>query len=255
MKIISWNVNGVRALERNGHWANFLSLPADIICIQETKASIEQLSDQVASPEGFFTHYYSSTVRKGYSGVAIYSKIEPKKVHYGIGVEKYDEQGRVLALEFDKYIVINVYVPNGNSRTASLDFKLEFYETLLSFMNSFREKGLSPIVCGDINVAHEEIDLARPDANKKSIGFLPEERAWIDSYLSDGYIDVFRYIYPDKKDAYTYWDQKSRARDRNVGWRIDYFFIEQKKAKDIVKMKIMSDVEGSDHCPIYLEIK
>lgn len=254
MNIITWNVNGLRALERNGHWDTFLTLPADVICLQEIKAEEGQLSQAVAKPEGFYTYFHSSTARKGYSGVAMYSKIEPKHVHYGIGIEKYDEQGRVISLEFDDTVIINVYVPNGNSKTAPLDFKLEFYESLLQYMNGWRQKGLSPIVCGDINVAHTEIDLARPEANKKSVGFLPEEREWIDAYLSEGYIDVFRYLNPEKKDIYTYWDQKSRARDRNVGWRIDYFFMPQKMAKNIKNLQVMSDVYGSDHCPMLLKL-
>ena len=254
-KIISWNVNGIRAIARKGYWEDFKNLPADIICVQETKASAEQLDEDVRNPTGFHSFFHSSTARKGYSGVAVYSKIEPRKVQYGLGIDKYDEQGRTLVLTYKDFTLINVYVPNGKSKTAPLDYKMGFYDSLMELMERLRKKGENVIMCGDINVAHEAIDLARPDANKKSIGFLPEERAWIDGLMDLGYIDTFRYFYPDKAEAYSYWDMQSRARDRNVGWRIDYFFIHNSFQKNLKKADIHSHVFGSDHCPVSIEIK
>ena len=253
-KLISWNVNGIRAIVRKGYWEDFLNLPADIICIQETKASEEQLDEEVRNPEGFYTYFHSSTARKGYSGVAIYSKIEPKHAQIGIGIDKYDEQGRTIVLTYDNFTLVNVYVPNGKSKTAPLDYKMGFYDALFELMEERRAKGENVVMCGDINVAHEEIDLARPSANKKSIGFLPEERAWIDELQNNGYIDTFRHFYPDKKDSYSYWDMQSRARDRNVGWRIDYFFIHNTFQSSLKAAAIHNDVFGSDHCPISVEI-
>ncbi|PIP86932.1 exodeoxyribonuclease III [Candidatus Campbellbacteria bacterium CG22_combo_CG10-13_8_21_14_all_36_13] len=254
IKIIGWNVNGIRAVHRKGNWSWFESIQPDIFCVQETKASPEQLPEEVKNPDGYHSYFSSSQIRKGYSGVAVYSRIEPLEWREGIGVEKFDEQGRVLTLHFEKFILINVYVPNGNSQTAPLDFKLEFYEELLNYMNKLRSQ--SPIIMtGDINVAHEEIDLARPKENEKNVGFLPEERAWIDAYIQAGYVDTFRDMNPNKAGAYSYWDLKSGARERNVGWRIDYFFASQEIMPKIKKSEILSDVYGSDHCPISITIE
>jgi len=254
MLIIGWNVNGIRAVHRKGNWSWFENAQPDIFCVQETKASPEQLPEEVRSPAGYQSYFSSSQIRKGYSGVAVYSKEEPKEWREGIGIEKFDEQGRILTLHFEKFILINAYVPNGNSATASLDFKLEFYEELLNYMNKLHAD--SPIILtGDINVAHEEIDLARPKENEKNIGFLPEERAWIDEYIQAGYADTFRTMNPNKVDAYSYWDLKSGARERNVGWRIDYFFASQDILPKIKKSEILSDVYGSDHCPISITIE
>jgi len=254
MKIVGWNVNGLRAVHRKGNWSWFEETQPDILCLQETKASPDQLAPEVSNPEGYFSYFSSSQTRKGYSGVAVYSKVEPKEWNEGIGIKKYDEQGRILTLVFEEFVLINVYVPNGNSKTAPLDFKLEFYEELLKYMDGFRAKGHKVIMTGDINVAHEEIDLARPKENSKRIGFLPEERAWIDEYLAAGYVDAFRNFYPEKIDVYSYWDVQSRARDRNVGWRIDYFFVSQDLLSKTKTSEVLSDVYGSDHCPIYLEL-
>ncbi len=255
MRIIGWNVNGIRAVHRKGNWDWFEQIKPDIFCVQETKASPDQLAPEVSNPQGYFAYFSSSEVRKGYSGVAVYSKIEPNEWSEGIGIKKYDEQGRILTLVYDEFVLINVYVPNGNSKTASLDFKLEFYEELLKYMDTYRGKGHKVIMTGDINVAHEEIDLARPKENSKRIGFLPEERAWIDEYIASGYVDVFRSFNPEKTGAYSYWDMKSHARERNIGWRIDYFFVSQDLLPKIKKSEILSEVYGSDHCPISLELK
>jgi len=253
MHIIGWNVNGIRAIHRKGHWPNLVALDADIFCVQETKSSPDQLPADVRNPSGYYSYFSSSTVRKGYSGVGVYSKVEPARWSEGLGIEKFDEQGRVLTLHFDEFVLVNVYVPNGNSKTASLDFKLEFYEALLAHMQKLEKKN-PVIMTGDINVAHEEIDLARPKENMKNIGFLPEERAWIDEYIQAGFSDVFRSMHPNKVGVYSYWDLKSGARERNVGWRIDYFFSSPTLMPRIQKSEIHTDIYGSDHCPISITI-
>ena len=250
MKIISWNVNGLRALHNQNYWNWFLNESPDIFCIQETKASSDQLPDEVKNPNGYFSYFSSSQTRKGYSGVATYTKEKPIKVIEGLGEKRFDEQGRTLTLKFNDFNIINAYVPNGASKTAPLDFKLDYYSKLLDYMNSLN----NVILCGDINVAHEEIDIARPKENKNSIGFLLVERERVDEILNNGYIDIFRHFYPDKINAYTYWDMVSRARERNVGWRLDYFFISSSLLPRIKSTSILSNVYGSDHCPILLEL-
>lgn len=253
MRLISWNVNGLRAVIRKGVWNQIFDTNPDIICIQETKASPEQLEGEVCPP-GYFAYYASSTARKGYSGVGLFSRIEPKKVTEGFEIERFDEYGRVLTAFFDSFVVITAYFPNGASKTAPLDYKLDFYDEFLSHCNKLRNEGYSIIFGGDLNVAHEAIDLARPEANKTSIGFLPEERAWIDELIRHGYMDTFRHFNPQKTGVYTYWDLKSGARERNVGWRLDYWFVSLDLLPQVKKAEVLSDIYGSDHCPILLEI-
>lgn len=255
MKLISWNVNGLRAVHRKGDWDIFLKRQKfDILCLQEIKAEKEQLPKDVAKLKDHFCYFESSKVKKGYSGVAIYSKIEPIKVEYGLGFEKFDVEGRVLIAHFDDFILYNVYFPQGG-REGRLEYKLDFYDAFLEHIEKNRKKGKKIIFCGDINTAHKEIDLARPKENQKNTGFLPEEREWIDELISFGYIDSFRYFYPNKKDVYSYWDMKTHARDRNVGWRIDYFFIDPSLGSKLKQASILSDFYGSDHCPILLELE
>ncbi|OGI87261.1 exodeoxyribonuclease III [Candidatus Nomurabacteria bacterium RIFCSPLOWO2_01_FULL_33_24] len=255
MKIISWNVNGLRALERQGYWGNILKKNPDIFCLQETKAHPDQLSEEVKLPKGYLSFFSSSEIKKGYSGVALYSKVKPKKVEYGIGIKKFDQEGRIIVSYFDGFVLLNIYFPNGGMSPERLEYKLEFYDAFLKFINKLRKKGYKIIFCGDINTAHEEIDLARPKANEQNTGFLPEERAWLDEIIASGYVDVFRHFFPNKKDTYTYWDLKTRARDRNVGWRIDYFFISADLIRKIKSTTILKDIYGSDHCPIEINIK
>jgi exodeoxyribonuclease-3 len=252
MKIISWNVNGLRAVHRKGHFDWFLTENPDVFCIQETKAHPDQLPEEVRNPEGYFSYFNSSDVKKGYSGVAVYSKVEPLKVEYGMGGK--DPEGRILTLHFKDFILINIYFPNGGGGPVRLAYKLDFYKQFLSYIEKLHKE--KPVVfCGDVNTAHKEIDLARPKENEKNTGFLPEERAWIDAVVKAGYIDVFRHLNPDILGAYTYWDMKTYARDRNVGWRIDYFFVSPEMLPRIAKTEIMNDVFGSDHCPLLLEIE
>ncbi len=253
MKIISWNTNGLRATAKQGFFTPlFKDEKVDILCLQETKAEPHQLEPETRDVPGYSSYFSYSKGRKGYSGVAIYSKIKPNEVFYGIGIKKFDDEGRILGAKYKDFTLITGYFPNGGSGPDRLEYKLEFYDAFLKFILKLRKNGENVIFCGDINTAHTEIDLARPKANKENTGFLPIERAWIDKVVKNNFIDVFRYFYPDKKDAYTYWDMKTFARDRNVGWRIDYFFADSAILTKIKKTGILTDYYGSDHCPIFM---
>jgi exodeoxyribonuclease-3 len=256
MKLISWNVNGLRSVHKNGLFLPFIQKEKpDILCLQETKSFDHQLPEEIAKINGYFSYFASSQIKKGYSGVAIYTKTEPKKVEYGMGMSRFDEEGRLLAAYFDEFVLLNVYFPNGGQGPVRLQYKYDFYDVFLEFIDGLKKKGHKVIFCGDVNTAHEAIDLARPKENEKNTGFLPEERAWIDEVVAHGYVDTFRHLHPNKKDAYSYWDMKTRARDRNVGWRIDYFFTGANLISKIKSASILSDTYGSDHCPITLEIE
>lgn len=254
MKITSWNVNGLRAVHRNGYWDTFLRTNPDIFCLQETKAEAPQLPLEVRETPGYVAHFASSKLRKGYSGVAIYSKIQPTKVEYGIGIKRFDDEGRVLVAHYDNFVLLNIYFPNGGSGPERLHYKLDFYDAFLLYIERLHASGKHIIFCGDVNTAHEAIDLARPKENEQNTGFLPEERAWLDEVVAHGYVDVFRHFYPTKTGAYTYWDMKTGARDRNVGWRIDYFFTNTGFLRHVKGIKILSDIYGSDHCPVELTL-
>jgi exodeoxyribonuclease-3 len=250
MRIISWNVNGLRANIKKGGFDWFLNESPDIFCLQEVKAEKSQLEPGVADPPGYISYFDHSKGRKGYSGVAVFTKKEPLKVEYGLGVPEFDQEGRFLGLFFKEFVLLNVYFPNGGGGPERLKFKLKYYDEFLKYVDALKKKGHEIIFCGDINTAHEEIDLARPKENEKNTGFLPVERKWLDKVVERGYIDVFRHFYPNAKEKYTYWDMKTFARDRNVGWRIDYFFVTPGVQKKIKKTRIFDDVLGSDHCPI-----
>ena len=254
MRIVSWNVNGLRSLSKNGYWEAFLKgAKPDIFCLQETKASPEQLDEAMRSPAGFSSFFSSSKVKKGYSGVALYSKIEPLSVIYGMGIPEFDDEGRLVGAEYDDFWILNVYFPNGGQGPERLDYKLRFYDAFLAFAEKLRKK--KPVIfCGDVNTAHEEIDLARPKENAESTGFLPEERAWVDEVVNAGYVDIYRHQNPNRTAAYTYWDLFTHARDRNVGWRIDYFFVSNEFMGRVKKAEIHPDIYGSDHCPVSLII-
>jgi len=254
MKIVSWNVNGLRAVHRNGYWDTFLSLNPDIFCLQETKAQPEQLPEDVREVKGYHSYFSWSQVKKGYSGTAIYSKEKPSLVKHGMGIEEFDQEGRIVEAHFKDFILLNVYFPNGGGGPVRLEYKLNFYDAFLVYIQNLRKEGKSVIFCGDVNTAHEEIDLARPKANEKNTGFLPEERAWMDEVSNVGFIDTYRHFYPNKADMYSYWDMKTRARDRNVGWRIDYFFISPDLLPKLKGASILSNIEGSDHCPVMIEL-
>ncbi len=254
IEIISWNVNGIRAWDKKGLFAQFILANPDILCLQETKAHPEQLTSYLQKPEGYHAYFNSALSRKGYSGVSVYTKIEPKQVIFGLDTEHLDQEGRQITLIFEDFIVINCYFPNGGGESHRLEYKLEYFDAFTDFLKKMEKINKNIIFCGDINIAHAEIDIARPKENAKSIGFLPEERAKIDTFIKNGYIDVFRDRNPDKI-KYTWWDQKSRARERNVGWRIDYFFVHKSFLPAVDNLFIRDTVLGSDHCPIACKIK
>lgn len=225
----------------------------DIFCLQETKASPEQLSEEFLSVPGFSAFFSSSKVKKGYSGVALYSKIEPLSVIYGMGIPEFDDEGRLVGAEYEDFWLLNAYFPNGGQGPHRLDYKLRFYDAFFAFAEKLRKQ--KPVIfCGDVNTAHEEIDLARPKENAETTGFLPEERAWIDELVAAGYVDSYRHFYPQRTGAYTYWDMVTRARDRNVGWRIDYFFVASELVRRLKKADIHPEVYGSDHCPLSITL-
>ncbi len=255
MKLVSWNVNGLRAVHKKGAWDEFLKISPDIFCLQETKAMPEQLPEEVRNLEGYFSYFSSSEVKKGYSGVALYSKKEPISVQRGMGIEEYDQEGRIITAEFEDFYVLGVYFPNGGGGPVRLEYKLNFYDEFLVHVQKLRKTGKGVIFCGDVNTAHEEIDLARPKENENNTGFLPEERAWLDEVANAGYTDTFRYKNPQKAEMYSYWDMKTRARDRNVGWRIDYFFVSPDILPRVTDASILTNVQGSDHCPVAIELK
>ena len=248
-------MNGVRANIKKGGFDWLCSQDADIFCVQETKAHPDQLTENILKPPGYISYFDHSKLRKGYSGVAIWTKKVPEKVEYGFGIEKMDQEGRQISLFFKDFVFINTYFPNGGGGPERLKYKLEYYDEFLKYIEKIRKNGYSIIFCGDVNTAHEEIDLARPKENSESTGFLPIERQWIDKVIEKGYIDIFRKENPDKVGAYTYWDMKTYARERNVGWRIDYFFVSADLLPKIKSSKILDSVFGSDHCPISLELK
>ncbi len=255
MKIVSWNVNGLRAVAKKGFLDWLYETSPDILGLQETKVEDTQLPEEVRSPVGYFTYFSSSQGRKGYSGVALYSKEKPLKVEYGIGIKEFDDEGRIIIGHYKNFVLLNVYFPNGGGGPERLKYKLEFYDAFLSYIEKLRKKGKKIIFCGDVNTAHETIDLARPKENEKNTGFLPEERAWIDELIYHGYIDTFRHFHPNKENAYSYWDMKTAARERNVGWRIDYIFISPDILPHLKSAGISSNVFGSDHCPVWAETR
>ncbi len=220
--------------------------------LQETKAHPEQLTAAILHPDGYQS-YWAAAERKGYSGVAVYTKQKPIKVEVGLGAPEFDMEGRVLILEYDGFVLFNMYVPNGGSGNKRVPYKMDFYECFVKKIETLRKKGKKLIVCGDINTAHTEIDLARPKENAKNTGFLPEERAWVTRFLELGYLDTFR-LFHKEPGHYSWWDYKTKARERDVGWRIDYFFISRNLQSQVKDAFILKDVYGSDHCPVGIEL-
>ena len=248
--MISWNVNGIRAAYNKGFEDIFKSFNADIFCIQETKMQEGQLD---LTQEGYHV-YLNSAERRGYSGTAIWTKIEPLNVSYGIGVEEHDKEGRVITLEFEKFFLVNIYTPNSQRGLARLDYRVTWEAAKREYLKKL--DAVKPvIICGDLNVAHKEIDLRNPKTNRKNAGFTDEERREFTNLLEIGFTDTFRYLYPDLEDAYTWWSYFGKARENNTGWRIDYFVVSDRIAKDIIDAKIHPYIIGSDHCPVELEIK
>ena len=251
-KIISWNVNGIRASEKKGLIGWIQSVKPDILAIQETKAKPEQLSVGLRDPDGYYA-YWNSALRLGYSGVCVYTREKALDKFAGFGKKKFDNEGRSITLEYPCFFLVNTYYPNGNASNERLDYKLDFYKAFFDYIKVLGKKKKMIICCGDFNTAHTPIDLARPKENSKVSGFLPQERALLDDFIDMGFSDTFRY-FNKEPGQYSWWDYKTRARERNVGWRLDYFFAEAKYMSNISKAFILKDVYGSDHCPVGIEI-
>ena len=250
MKLVSWNVNGLRAIYKKGFEESFKELDADIFCIQETKMQEGQIELDL---QGYY-QYYNYAERKGYSGTAIFTKKEPLKVSYGIGIEEHDKEGRVITLEFDKFYMVNCYTPNSGRDLARLEYRMTWEDEFKKYLIKL-DKQKPVIICGDLNVAHTEIDLKNPKSNRKNAGFTDEERSKIEELLNSGFTDSFRKMYPDKEGAYTWWSYMFNARANNAGWRIDYFLVSDRISKNIKDAYIYSEIMGSDHCPVGLEIE
>lgn len=249
MKLISWNVNGLRACVQKGFLDIFKELNADMFCIQESKLQEGQISLEL---EGYH-QYWNYAIKKGYSGTAIFTRREPMSVAYGIGIEKHDQEGRVITLEFAEFYLVTVYTPNSQSELARLDYRMQWEDAFLSYLKGLEEK--KPIVfCGDLNVAHKEIDLKNPKTNQKNAGFTDEERGKFSTLLGQGFIDTYRYFYPDQEGIYSWWSYRFQARKKNAGWRIDYFCVSESLKEKLVDAKIHTEIMGSDHCPVELDI-
>lgn len=250
MKLVSWNVNGLRACVRKGFLNYFEEVDADIFCVQETKLQEGQID--LSLPE--YHQYWNYAEKKGYSGTAVFTKDKPLDVKYGLGIEEHDNEGRVINLEFEYFYLVNVYTPNSQRELTRLDYRMIWEDEFRNYLKEL--DSIKPVIlCGDLNVAHKEIDLKNPSTNRRNAGFTDEERGKMTELLGTGFIDTFRYFYPDKEDAYTWWSYMRKARDRNVGWRIDYFIVSERFKDRLKDAQIHSEIMGSDHCPVMLEIE
>jgi len=248
-KLISWNVNGIRACMEKGFMDFFNKVDADIFCLQETKIQPGQIDLDLP---GYYS-YFNYAEKKGYSGTAIFTKEEPKNVSYGIGISEHDNEGRVITAEFDNYYLVTVYTPNSKRELLRLDYRMEWEDAFKAYIDGLKEK--KPVIfCGDLNVAHKEIDLKNPKTNRKNAGFTDEEREKMSILLDDGYIDTFRYFYPDKEEIYSWWSYMFKAREKNAGWRIDYFITSKDLEDKLIDASIHTEILGSDHCPVELKI-
>ncbi|OFW56345.1 MAG: exodeoxyribonuclease III [Candidatus Solincola sediminis] len=252
ISICCWNVNGLRALIKKGSLGWFYKEKPHILCLQETKMTEEQLPDELKDIEGYKA-YYCSPDKGGYSGVAQFTSLKPKSVKGGFGVARFDNEGRILISDYGKFVLFNIYFPNGKASPQRLRYKMEFYDAFLEYADDLKKKGRKIIACGDFNTAHKEIDIARPKENSKVSGFLPQEREWMDEFVEHGYLDTFRMFNQDPEN-YSWWDFKTRARERNVGWRIDYFFVSGDLKKNVKAASIRTDIMGSDHCPVGIDV-
>lgn len=249
MKFISWNVNGIRACAKKGFDESFAALDADIFAIQESKM---QEGQHVLDLPGYH-QYWNYAVKKGYSGTAVFTKKEPSAVYYGMGIEKHDQEGRLITLDMDDYYFVCVYVPNSQNELKRLDYRMEWEDDFRNFLTE-KAKEKPVVMCGDLNVAHQEIDLKNPASNHQNAGFTDQEREKLSTLLDAGFVDSFRYKYPDLTDAYSWWSYRFNSRERNAGWRIDYFVVSDSIQDKIVDAKIHNEIYGSDHCPIELDI-
>ena len=249
MKLISWNVNGIRACLTKGFEERFQELDADIFCLQETKCQQGQVKLELP---GYY-QYWNYANRKGYSGTAVFTKQEPLSVFYGMGIEEHDKEGRVITLEFDDFYMVTVYTPNSQSELRRLEYRMQWEKDFLSYLLNLQEKK-PVIVCGDLNVAHKDIDLKNPKTNRNNPGFTDEERTCFSTMMESGFVDTFRHFYPELEGAYSWWSYRFKAREKNAGWRIDYFLVSPSLASKLDDAKIHSEIMGSDHCPIELTI-
>jgi exodeoxyribonuclease III len=252
MKIISWNVNGIRAAVKKGFLDYVFQESPDVLCLQEVKAFPDQLDKEIRNLPGYQA-FWNPAQRPGYSGVATFIKSDGPRVRMGLGIPRYDEEGRVILADFGDFSLFNVYFPNGQKDDERLQYKMDFYDDFLVICNALRQEGKQIIVCGDFNTAHHEIDLAHPKANEKTSGFLPIERAWMDRWVSNGYVDTFRH-FNKNPGQYSWWSYRANARAHNVGWRLDYHFVSKDLLPRVQKSFIQPHISGSDHCPIVLEI-
>jgi exodeoxyribonuclease III len=252
LKLVCWNVNGIRAVEKKGFIEQLKSWDADIVCLQETKAHKEQLNDELVNIADYESFWHSAE-KKGYSSVAIYSRIKPLRIIEGMGVEEFDSEGRVIIAEYEDFYLFCIYFPNAQAELKRIDYRLNFSDALLEKLaEEYNDK--DRVLCGDFNVAHKAIDLARPKGNEKNPGYSIEERTWMDKFIDSGYVDTFRHFNTDPEN-YTWWSYRGGARSRNVGWRIDYFCVNTEATERLVEAGIMADDMGSDHCPISLSFK
>lgn len=249
MKLISWNVNGLRAIVQKDFLNQFKDLDADFFCLQEIKLQEGQIDLEFDG----YTSYWNYADKKGYSGTAIYTKYDPTKVIYGIGIDEHDSEGRVITLEYDDYFIVTCYTPNSQSELKRIDYRLRWERDFQAYIRSLNS-AKPVILCGDLNVAHKDIDLKNPDNNRSSAGFSDEERSQFTAFLQSGFIDTFRYFYPDQEEIYSWWNYRFGARKRNAGWRIDYFIVSKQLEDKLVDAKIHTDYTGSDHCPVELQI-
>lgn len=253
MKLISWNVNGLRAVINKGFKEFFKEIDADIFCIQETKMQEAQLDENILEIFEGYNAYWNSAEKKGYSGTAIFTKQKPLNVTYGIGKEEHDKEGRVITLEFEKFYMVNIYTPNSKRELERLDYRQLWEDEIRAYLLKLKEN--KPVVmCGDLNVAHTEIDLKNPKTNRKNAGFTDEERAKMTELLNAGFVDTFRYKYPEVEGKYSWWSYMFHAREKNAGWRIDYFIVSENLKDKIEDAKILDDIYGSDHCPVELDL-
>jgi len=254
MKIFSWNVNGIRASLKKGFMDWLAQTQPDILCIQEIRAEVDQIPPELVAYPGYHCFWNPASSKKGYSGTAILSRLEPEMVNLGWGDPEFDREGRIVQLVFRDWVLNSVYFPNGSNGDDRLDYKLRFYDAFLENSNNWVRKGKHVVTLGDYNTCHKEMDIARPQENEGNSGFLPIERAWLDKYVENGYRDTFRILHPQQRDQYTWWSNRGGARSRNVGWRIDYCFVDQDLVPAVRSADIYPDMQGSDHCPISVDL-
>lgn len=253
IRLLSWNVNGLRAVYKKGAFDWFFQERPEILCLQETKAHPDQVPEALTRADGYQVFFHAGE-RKGYSGVGLFTQFAPSQVLTGFGIEPFDREGRILIAEYPSFTLFNIYFPNGKASPERLQYKMDFYDAFLAYADGLKDQGHHLVICGDVNTAHREIDLTRPKENETVSGFLPQERAWIDRFIDHGYVDTFRMFHPEP-GHYTWWDVKTRARERNVGWRIDYFFVSANCADRVRSAFILPNVMGSDHCPLGIELE